>query len=185
MADLKHRNRENQEVSDVQSAEDTELEESPEVAELRAALAHAENERDDLRDQLMRTMADFQNFRKRTESDRLQYRQLATEKLVTDLLPVLDNFERTLQALESGSSVESITGGIQAVDRQLRSVFGAHSVSRIAAEGKPFDPEFHEAVSSDMSEEHPDNTVLRELEPGYHMAGKVIRPARVRVSKKP
>jgi molecular chaperone GrpE len=76
-------------------------------------------------------------------------------------------------------------GGIQAVDRQLRSVLEGHNVVRIPAHGELFDPEIHEAVASDPSEEHPENTVLQELEPGYKMAERVIRPARVRVSTKP
>jgi len=152
---------------------------------LKAALQHAIDERDHLRDQLMRSVADFQNFRKRSEADKIATRQFANEKLVLDLLPVLDNFERTFAALQSGSSLESIMGGIQAVERQLRSVLESHNVSRIPAHGEPFDPEFHEAVATDHSEEHPENTVLQELEPGYRMADRVIRPARVRVSKRP
>ena len=152
---------------------------------LKAALVAAQDDRDQLRDQLMRSVADFQNFRKRNEADKITARQFANERLVVDLLPVLDNFERTFAALQSGSSLESIMGGIQAVDRQLRAVLESYNVSRIPAHGLPFDPEIHEAVATDPSEEHPENTVLHELEPGYKMADKVIRPARVRVSTKP
>ena len=152
---------------------------------LKAALLKAQDERDQLRDQLMRSVADFQNFRKRNEAEKIITRQFANEKLVVDLLPVLDNFERTFAALQSGSSLESIMGGIQAVDRQLRAVLESYNVIRIPAHGLPFDPEIHEAVATDPSEEHPESTVLQELEPGYKMAEKVIRPARVRVSTKP
>lgn len=152
---------------------------------LKAALQKAQDERDQLRDQLVRSVADFQNFRKRIEAERVATRQFANERLVLDLLPVLDNFERTFAALQSGSSLESIMGGIQAVDRQLRAVLDSYNVTRIEAHGTAFDPEIHEAVATDASEEHPENTVIQELEPGYKMAEKVIRPARVRVSTKP
>lgn len=155
------------------------------IEALKAALLSVQDERDQLRDQLMRSVADFQNFRKRNELEKQATRQYANERLVVDLLPVLDNFERTFAALQSGSSLESIMGGIQAVDRQLRSVLDSYNVSRIQSHGTPFDPEIHEAVATDPSEEHPENTVIQELEAGYKMAEKVIRPARVRVSTKP
>ena len=170
---------------ETEAATDPIIDYSEQVALLRTALQSTTTERDQIRDQLLRTMAEFQNFRKRTESERQLHRQLANERLVLDLLPVLDNFERTMIALQSGSSIESVTGGIQAVERQLRSVMETHHVARIDAVGKPFNPEFHEAVSTDENSEHPDDTVLIELEPGYTMAEKVIRPARVKVSKKP
>ena len=158
---------------------------SPEIEALKIALADAKDEAAQLRDQLMRSVADFQNFRKRTESEKLTLRQFANERFAVDLLPVLDNFERTFAALQAGSSQESIMGGIQAVERQLRSVLEAHNVVRIASHGSPFDPELHEAVAMEPSEEHPENTVTQELQPGYKMADRVIRPAHVRVSTKP
>ncbi|MHB8635351.1 MAG: nucleotide exchange factor GrpE [Fimbriimonadaceae bacterium] len=164
--------------------QNTEVEDASDVEFLKAALLAAQDDRDQLRDQLMRSVADFQNFRKRNEADKALTRQFANEKLVLELLPVLDNFERTFAALQSGSSLESIMGGIQAVDRQLRAVLESYNVVRIPAHGEAFDPEIHEAVATDPSDEHPENTVLQELEPGYKMADKVIRPARVRVSTK-
>jgi molecular chaperone GrpE len=170
---------------ETEATSDPSIDYSEQIAILRNALESTAIERDQLRDQMLRTMAEFQNFKKRTEAERQAHRQLANERLVLDLLPVLDNFERTVIALQSGSSIESVVGGIQAVERQLRSVMEMHSVARIDALGKRFDPEFHEAVSTDESEEHDEDTVLIELEPGYTMADKVIRPARVKVSKKP
>lgn len=155
-----------------------------EVESLRAALQKATDERDGLQDQLLRAMADFQNFRKRVLQENDQMRAFATERLVTQLLPVLDNFERTIAAFEGGAPAESVMEGIKAVDRQMRSILESHNVARIKAEGEPFDPEIHEAIAMENSEEHPEGTVLNELEAGYRMGEKVIRPARVRVSKK-
>jgi len=130
-------------------------------------------------------MADMQNMRKRFQQEAQQTRQFATEDLVRDLLPVLDNFERAILAAEQGASTESVVEGVRAVDRQLRSALERRNVVRIAAHGEAFDPDLHEAIATDESGEHPEGTVTGEIEPGYRMADKVIRPARVRVSKKP
>ena len=141
-------------------------------------------ERNQLQDQVMRTMADFQNFRKRTQSEAALLRQFATESFVTTLLPVLDNFERTLAHAESGATAEAITEGIRAVGRQLKSALETQNVTRGPSVGAPFDPMIHEAIATVESEEHEDDTIVSEIEPGYKMGDKVIRPARVRVAKK-
>jgi molecular chaperone GrpE len=158
--------------------------EDEQILGLYEQIQRAHDERDQLRDQLLRTMADFQNFRKRAEQDKQQIRQYATENLVADLLPVLDNFERTIAAFESGASAESLIEGVKAVDRQLRTVLESQRVTRIQSHGQPFDPDLHEALGSVESDEHPENTVVAEVQPGYRMGDKVIRPARVRVAKK-
>lgn len=158
---------------------------NPEVDSLKAEIERLENERKQSEDQMLRTMAEFQNFRRRKEQESEQLRSYATEKLVTSLLPVLDNFERSIAALEAGAPVESVMDGIRMVDRQFRSILESHNVKRIEAHGQPFDPDVHEAIATEESHEHPENTVVGEVEAGYRMADKVIRPARVRVSKKP
>jgi len=152
---------------------------------LKAELDRLAADKKSLEDQLLRTMAEFQNFRRRKEQEADQLRVYATEKLVTSLLPVLDNFERTMAALEKGAPLESLIEGIRLVDRQFRSVLESNNVMRIDSHGKPFDPDVHEAIAAEESHELPENTVVGEVEPGYRIADKVIRPARVRVSKKP
>ena len=152
--------------------------------ELIAAMQHASHERDQLKDQLLRTMADFQNFRKRQEDQRKQLEQFATERLVASLLPVLDNFERALTAFGAGATIESTMDGLGAVDRQFRQVLEGQNVRRIPSVGHAFNPEVHEALAIETSEEHDDNTIIGELEAGYKMGEKVIRPARVRVARK-
>jgi molecular chaperone GrpE len=142
-------------------------------------------ERDELQQQILRTIADMQNMRKRYQQEAMQIRQFATEELVRELLPILDNFERTIAAGDQGADVKTVMEGIQAVDRQLRSALERQKVTRIQSHGNPFDPDIHEAIATDDSDEHPEGTVTLEIEPGYKMADKVIRPARVRVSKKP
>ncbi len=167
--------------------EHPEQEGAPDGANLGQAdeLQKVSDERDQLRDQLLRTMADFQNYRKRQEDQRKALESFATERLVTSLLPVLDNFERALASYEGGGSAEALVEGLKAVDRQLRQVLESQKVVRIPAVGQQFDPEVHEALVTEASDEHEENTVIGELEAGYMMGEKVIRPARVRVSKKP
>lgn len=168
-----------QPVSDGQDVVDQDLN------ALMSAVQKAIDERNQLQDQLLRTMADFQNYRKRQEDQRKQLEMFATERLVRALLPVLDNFERALTSFSAGASPESIDEGLKAIDRQLRQILEGQNVTRIPALGQIFDPEVHEALALEPSEEHEDNTVIGELEPGYKMGEKVIRPARVRVARKP
>ena len=143
------------------------------------------DERDQLRDQVLRAMADFKNFRARVEAEKRTAMRFASEKLATDLLPVLDNFERTVAHLDQGVSVEAMRGGIQAVERQFRTVLEAQGIRRIESLGQPFDTERHEALGFQESAEHEEGHVAGEIEPGYTMHDKVIRPARVRVAQKP
>ncbi len=130
-------------------------------------------------------MADFQNFRKRVQNESSQVRQLAAQGVVSDLLPVLDNFERTISHLSAGSSIESVIEGVRAVERQLRSILELHNVRRMQSVGEPFDPELHEAIGTVETDEQEHETVVEEVEPGYRMGDKVIRPARVRIAKRP
>jgi molecular chaperone GrpE len=140
-------------------------------------------EKEQLQDQLLRAMADLQNFRKRAQQEKIQTQQFATEALVMDLLPILDNFERTLAALEQGASMDALKEGVVMVDRQLRSVLESRQVKRIEARGKEFDPEMHEAIGSESAPGLPEGSVASEVEAGYKMGEKIIRPARVRVAK--
>lgn len=169
--------------------EDLENESSAEVdkdlSELYEQVQKAADERDQIKEQLLRTMADFQNFRKRMMDEKRQIEERANEKFVLQLLPVLDNFERGLAVMEKGGSVESLVDGVKAIDRQLKVVLEGQKVVRVPSVGQPFDPEVHEALATVESAEHEDGTVLDEIESGYKLGDRVIRPARVRVSKKP
>ena len=160
-------------------------EEPQTTGDLIAQLQKVTEERDHLQDQLLRTMADMQNFRKRVQQEKTQLQQFATESLVRELLPVLDNFERTIAASESGATAESIVDGVKMVDRQLRTALESKHVRRIEAKGEAFNPELHEAIGTEESHELPEGTVTSEVEAGYKMSDRVIRPARVRVAKKP
>lgn len=149
---------------------------------LNAQIAKLQEELTGTKEQMLRTMADFQNFRKRNQEQAAQLRQFATENLVTALLPVLDNFDRTVEHIQKGATIEQALTGISAVQRQLRSVLEGQNVRRIESLGKPFDPEIHEAISIEESPDHEANTVIIEVEAGYKMGDKIIRPARVKVA---
>lgn len=155
------------------------------LSDLYEQVQKASDERDQIKEQLLRTMADFQNFRKRMMDEKKQIEERANEKFVLQLLPVLDNFERGLAVMEKGGSVESLVEGVKAIDRQLKIVLEGQKVVRVPSVGQPFDPEVHEALAMVDSADHEDGTVLDEIESGYKLGDRVIRPARVRVSKKP
>lgn len=155
--------------------------ESKRDAEFRALL----DERDSLKDQLLRAYADAQNVRKRVQAEKDAIQRFANESLIHELLPVLDNFERTLESAATGASIESLLDGLRAVDRQLRSVLEARGLVRIAAHGESFDPQVHMAVATEETHELPEGTVTKEVEPGYALSNTVLRPAKVRVAKRP
>lgn len=152
---------------------------------IKEELEKLREDHEELQNQLLRTVADMQNMRKRFQQEAQQTRAFATEDLVRELLPVLDSFERTIESAEQGATLESVKEGIKAVDRQIRSALERRGVVRVKAQGQPFDPDVHEAIVTEETDEHPEGTVTLELEAGYKIADKVIRPARVRVSKKP
>lgn len=142
-------------------------------------------EKEDLHNQLLRAVADLQNFKRRAMQEKIELQKFATEHLILSLLPVLDNFERTIAAAKSGATQDALIEGIEAVDAQFRSVLGTLDLKRIEALNTEFDPNRHDAVVTYETHELPENTITDEISPGYEMAGKVIRPARVRVTKKP
>jgi len=130
---------------------------------------------------LARMKADFENFRRRSQREREELVRYAAEQLMKSLLPVLDNFERAL-ADESGE-LDKFKEGIKMIYNQICEILAGEGLEPIPAEGEEFNPEKHEAVMSEESSEHPDNTVLEELRKGYTLKGKVIRPAMVKVAK--
>ena len=143
---------------------------------LEKALADAEADK-------LRALADFQNLRRRSQEEKDVLRRYATENLVTSLLPVLDNFDRTIEHLQAGADPVKMLAGIRIVEKQLRQVLETQNLRRMNAIGQPFDPDLHDAITMEASDEHEDNTVIAEIEAGYRIGDKVIRPARVKVAK--
>lgn len=134
----------------------------------------------------VRLMADFDNFRKRAAKERVDAQAYAVEDVIREIIPVVDNLERALAASQEGQgadNVAKIVKGVELTLRMFQGVLGKFGVERITAVGKPFDPNQHEALMQVESAEVEVETVAEELEPGYVMRGRVVRPARVKVLK--
>jgi len=134
-------------------------------------------ERDQYLDALRRLKAEFENSRKRQERDRSQIFSMASERLIQELLPVLDNLDR---ALEAGGDIR---GGVSATRDQLAEVLANEGLLPVASDGQPFDPNVHDAVMGQPSEEHEEGTIIQTFQRGYLLNGKPIRPAKVVVAK--
>ncbi len=146
------------------------------IEALRQSLADAEADK-------LRALADYQNLNRRAREEKEALRRFATENLVSALLPVLDNFERTINHLQAGADPEKMLSGVRIVEKQLRQILEGQNLRRIDVLGQLFDPDLHDAISMEASEEHEDDTIIAEIEAGYRMGDKVIRPARVKVVK--
>jgi molecular chaperone GrpE len=154
-------------------------------ASLREQLVAASAERDANREQWLRAEAELDNYRKRVRKESEELYRFGSLSLARDLLPGLDNLERAIAAAEESGNVEDLLHGIRMVARQFRDALARHSIEPIPAKDEPFDPNLHEAVQQIPSSEHPPMTVMRELETGYRMHDRVIRPAKVLVSAAP
>jgi molecular chaperone GrpE len=148
-----------------------------ELATLRAELEAVRLERDEYLDALRRLKAEFENSRKRQERERSRLLETASERLVVELLPVLDNLDRALEA------EGDIREGVRATRDQLADVLGNEGLLPIASDGQPFDPNVHEAVMGQPSDEHEEGTILQTFQRGYVLNGKPIRPAKVVVAR--
>ena len=148
-----------------------------ELAALAEELEATRRERDDYLEALRRLKAEFENSRKRQERERERLFSMASERLVQELLPVLDNLDR---ALEAGGDIRE---GVLATRTQLAEVLGNEGLAPVASDGQPFDPNVHEAVMGRPSEDHEEGTILQTFERGYLLNGKPIRPAKVVVAK--
>ncbi|RUL88465.1 nucleotide exchange factor GrpE [Tautonia sociabilis] len=153
-------------------------------AALRAQLDEVSRQRDDYLEQLRRSQADFLNFQKRSRSQAEADRAYAVAPLANDLLAVIDNFERAIDAARQSGS-EAIITGLDMVHRQLLEALAKHGVEPIPALDQPFDPNVHEALMQQPDADRPEGTVVAELNRGYRLHDRVLRPSRVAVSVKP
>ena len=152
------------------------------IAALTAERDQLAAEKADLKDRLLRTLADFDNFRRRAERDRSEYVQYAATEMVRDLIPILDDFRR---AMKVETADKEYAKGIELIDQRLCEALKKAGLEPIEAAGKLFDPNLHQAVVRVQSEEFPDQTVLEEFQSGYNFKGKLLRPAMVKVAVKP
>nr|WP_232229178.1 nucleotide exchange factor GrpE [Paenibacillus zanthoxyli] len=137
---------------------------------------------DEYQGRVLRVQADYDNFRRRTLKEKEELAQYATSKLVTELLPVLDNFERALATAPTGSDGDAFAKGVNMIFRQLEGVLKSEGLTPMEAVGQPFNPEFHQAIMQVESEEYEEGIVTEEVQKGYLLKNKVLRPAMVKVS---
>ena len=143
-------------------------------------------ERDDLFARLQRTAADYSNYQKRVQREMAEARDFANTKLIAQLLSVLDDMERALEAAADNHGQDDLLlAGMQLVHDKALEVLGGFGLEIIEALGRPFDPEAHSAMLQQPSDEHPPQTVVQELQRGYRLRGRTIRPAAVIVSTEP
>ncbi len=155
------------------------------IAALEAELAAAREEARQNHDRWVRERADLENLKRRAAREREEAIRFGTERLIRDLLPVVDNLERALQHAQTSGDGQPVVEGIALVLKAFREVLDRHGVTRVEAVGTPFDPAHHEAVAHVESAEHEPNAVMAEHQPGYRLHDRLLRPALVTVAKAP
>jgi molecular chaperone GrpE len=141
-------------------------------------------EKDALYDRLLRTAAEFDNYRKRVERERRELAESAGADILSDLLPIIDNFERALQTPDAGE-IEPFRKGLELIHRQMLDLLRKRDVKPVEALGADFDPNLHQAVVHEVSDEHREGEVMEQLQRGYTLGDRLLRPAMVKVAKKP
>ncbi|HWT46624.1 MAG TPA: nucleotide exchange factor GrpE [Vicinamibacterales bacterium] len=141
-----------------------------------------QKQRDDLYDRLLRTSAEFDNYRKRIERERQQTTESAAAGVILDLLPLVDDFERALSA-EHATDPDAYRQGIELIHKQLMEILTRRGVHPIEAVGGLFDPHFHQAVVYEPAEGRPDGEVVEQFRRGYMLGDRLLRPAMVKVAK--
>ncbi len=153
---------------------------------LSSRISELENTISQLKDQLLRKAAEFENYKKRIENDSANLIKFANEDLILKLLPVIDDFERSLKAKsksgENGTEAGTFFKGVELIYVKLKKILETNGVREMEVVGKPFDPDYHDALLQVVRSDVPPHTVLEEVDKGYLMHDKVIRHARVIVS---
>lgn len=145
------------------------------VAELEEQLAAANEAR-------LRALAEFQNYRRRTDEERESLKGFLLSGVMESLLPIVDNFGRAVDSMNASTDIDKLREGISGIHRQLATVLEKNGVEQIIAEGAVFDPNLHNAVMRVEDSDVPTDTVVEVLQPGYTIGGRVLRPALVKVS---
>ena len=156
------------------------------VAKLEAELAQARKEAADHYDRYVRTMADFENARKRTIREKEELRQFAAARVLEDLIPVLDSLALAMGAAKApNADLKSLVGGVDMVVNQAKAALGQHGLKELNPVGQPFDPNLHESIAAQPSADVPEGAVATVVRTGYSLHGRVLRPASVILSSGP
>jgi len=161
-------------------ASEPNCEESPEDP-----LKALEQEKNELADRLLRTMAEFDNYRKRVTREKEGLVKYGIERIALEILPVVDNFERALEPSQQATDVDPVIDGLKMILKQLVTALEKFEIKPFNSIGEQFSPEIHEAMAQQEHPDHADNTVIEQLQKGYMLGKKMLRPARVIVSRAP
>ncbi len=137
----------------------------------------------ELEDAVLRTKADYQNFQRRSAIERADAVRFANADVMRSVVSVIDDLERSLEAAKTSDNLEAVVDGVQLVYDNLQNALRAHGLERIEALHQPFDPNVHEAMLQQPTDDHPAGTVIEEIAPGYRLRDRVLRPSKVIVSK--
>ena len=156
------------------------------VAQRRAQINALIAEKASLYDRLLRGQAEFENYRKRVERERGELYQRGRDDVLLQFLPVVDNFERALSSLEtSDGDAESMRHGVELIHKQFKDLLSKFGLEAVEAVGQVFDPHVHEAVTTEATDKHEENTVIEEFQRGYRIGDRLLRPAKVKVASSP
>lgn len=155
-----------------------------ELEEARAQLATMSEERDELKNKLLRSVADLENYRRRAEREKDDLRKYGIDKVVSDLIPAVDNLERALQHAEGKDELASIVDGVTMVYKQILNALAKYGVQGFTSKGEAFDPTRHEAIQQVETSEFETGTVVEEYQKGYFLHDRLLRPALVAVAKR-
>lgn len=167
-----------------EACENEKSQEVNEVEALQEENGKLKAEVEDWKQSYLRKQADFQNFTKRKEKEMDELRKFASEKIITKLLDGIDNLTRAAETSKQSNDFDGLVKGVELTLNQFREIFKAEGLEVIDTEGKEFNPEEHMAVMVEASEDFEDNYIMMELQRGYKLKGKVIRPSMVKVCKK-
>ena len=148
-------------------------------------IAELEKEAAELKDKFLRKVAEFENYKRRTENDQFNLIKYSAASFIIKLLPVIDDFERSLDHIEDAKDIDAIKEGLKLIYGKLKKALDEEGVKKIDAAGKPFDVEYHEAIMQRPDDSVEPHTVLNEVEKGYLYKDKVIRHSKVIVSEEP
>lgn len=152
------------------------------VLTLEAELKQSKDQANEYFTHLQRLQADFDNYRKRTQKEKEETVKYAAERIVEAMLPILDNFERAINSTRTNQDFNAFSQGVEMIFKQMQNTLAKEGLTAIEAVGQTFDPNLHEAVLQVDSEDYPENTVVEELQKGYYLKEKVLRPSMVKVS---
>lgn len=171
-----------EEVEELREIEDIVEEEKDEMKVLKDQLEAKEIEAKKNYELYLRALAELDNVKKRTAREREEYIKYASLPLIKKFLTIVDDLERALQASASTQDYEALSKGLEMIVKKMYEIMQGEGVEPIDAIGKPFDPEYHQPLAVEESSEYPADTVIAEMQKGYVMYGKVIRPSLVKVS---